>query len=185
MYFSIWFQIYGQAPGMFVKTRLFVFFYPPMVLSAASGLVWAADRCVFQYKAVVAAILCGIIISWSIFYYGHYPLGLDQYTLEMRLVDQIRETVTAQDMAVTCHPQTFTGALPSLMTTDSLWFLQKPLWRASAFQKARKVYLIEDMVAQRDCQGIDSLIKEKGRGVLVKQWTQGDARYALYSLSKF
>ncbi len=184
-YFSMWFQNYGDTPGMFLKTRLFVFFYPPLALCAAFGLVWAADKYAFRYAAVAAAVLCGSVIAGSIFYYNNYPLGPDEFTLEMRLVDQIGQTVTPHDMAVTCIPETFTSGSPSFTATDTLWFFQEPLWRAAAFQKARKVYLIEDIVAQRECQDMDSIIKKKGKAVLVKQWIQGDTHCGVYSLFRF
>ena len=184
-YFSMWFANYGNSPGMFLKTKLFIFFYPPLILCAACGLVWLADKYTRPYKALAAAILCGAIILWSFLYYRDYPTGQDKFTLEMRLVDQIGRTITPHDMAVTCYPETFTSPSPSFEATDTDWFLQQPLWRAAAFEKARKVYLIEDIVSQRECQDTDSLIKKKGKAVLAKQWTQGDARYAVYSLSRF
>lgn len=184
-YFSMWFQNYGEATGMFFKTRLFVFFYPPMVLCAACGLVGLADKCTFCHKAVGAAVLCGGIIVWSILYYRNYSLGSDEFVLEMRLVDQITETVKSHDMAVACFPEEFTSALPSFMATDIAWFLQEPLWRKEAFQKVHEVYLIDDMFSHRRCQESVSFIKEKGKAVLVKQWKQGNARATVYSLSPF
>lgn len=184
-YFSMWFQNYGETRGMFFKTRLFVFFYPPLVLCAAGGLVWAAERYALHHKAVASAVLCGIIMAWSFFYYNHYPLGSDEFTLEMRLVEDVGQMVTPHDMAVACFPETFTSVWPSFMATDIGWFLQEPLWRRSAFKRARKVYLIEDIFSQRRCQESVSLIKEKGKAVRVKQWTQGDTRFAVYSLSRF
>jgi hypothetical protein len=184
-YFSMWFQDYGETRGMFFKTRLFVFFYPPMVLCAAGGLVWMADRYAFGYKTLAAAVLCGIMIAGSFFYYNNYPLGQDKFVLEMRLVEDVGQMATAQDMTVACFPEEFTGVLPSFMATDIAWFLQEPLWRQAAFKQARKVYLVDDIFSQRRCQGAVSLIKEQGKAVLVKQWIQGSTRFGVYSLSGF
>ncbi len=66
-YFSMWFQNYGETRGMFLKTRLFGFFYPPLVLCAAGGLVWAAERYALHNKVFAAAVLCGIIMAWTFF----------------------------------------------------------------------------------------------------------------------
>ena len=185
MYFSIWFQNYGESAGILMKTRLFVFFYPPLVLFAAGGIVWLADKYGFRHKVLAAAGLCGIVVAWSCFYYRHYPLGKDQFVLEMRMVDEIKQTVSPKDLAVACFPQAFTGVLPSLMATDIGWFLQEPVWRRTAFQKAHKVYLIDDMYSQRKCRESVALIKQKGKAVVVQQWTQKKVRYGVYSLAGF
>ena len=185
-YFSMWLQNYGETTDMFSKTRLFIFFYPPLVLCGACGLVWVADTYAGGNKTLAAAVLCAVMMGWSILYYKHYPSGSDKFVLEMRLVDQVGGMVTTHDMLVACRPEVFTGVRSSAMaTTDIEWFLQEPSWRREAFQKARKVYLVDDMVAQRECQRMVSVIKERGQAVLVKQWIQGKTRYAVYSLSRF
>jgi hypothetical protein len=112
-------------------------------------------------------------------------LGRDKSALEMQLVDQIGQTVTPQDLAVACFPQAFTSALPSFMATDTGWFLQEPIWRKTAFQKAHQVYLIDDMFSQRKCREEVSLIKQKGKAVVVKQWGQEGIHFFVYSLSRF
>lgn len=93
--------------------------------------------------------------------------------------------LSLDDMAVACFPEEFTSVGPSFKATDIEWFLQEPLWRQEAFKRARKVYLIDDIFSQRRCQGAVFLIKEQGKAVLVKQWTQGSARFAVHSLSRF
>ncbi|MBF0504633.1 MAG: hypothetical protein HQL14_05970 [Candidatus Omnitrophica bacterium] len=186
-YFSLsWFGTYGNTTGIFLKTRLFVFFYPPLVLCAASAFVWAADRYAFGFKAIASAALCLGLIGWSILYYNYYTSRLDGFILQMKLVDEIGQTVSPSDMVVACFPDTLTSArLSSMATTDIDWFLQEDSWRRAAFGKAHKVYLVDDIFSQRRCQESVSLIKLKGKAVLVRQWTQGEKFFAVYSLSRF
>ena len=126
-----------------------------------------------------------MLMAWSLTYFAYYIARSDKFILQMRMVDEIGEIVTPKDMAVTCYPETYTGALPSIAASDSSWFLQQPAWRQGAFQHARKVFLVEDNISKRECAGSDFMIKDKGRAVLTRQWTRGKDSLAVYALSPF
>lgn len=186
MYFSIWFHNYGTAPGIFLKTRLFIFFYPPLVVCAACGIVWLSEKILPHREILVSLILCLMITVQMAGYYRNYPLNSHDFDLQMRVVDDVIDAMGPGNMLVSCLPEVFTGVAPRRISSSGIqWFLQEPEWRSMAFGKVNTVYLVDDIVGQRNCRDTVAEIKEKGHAVLRKEWVMDDTKYAMYSLSRF
>lgn len=186
MYFSMWFQNYGETSGMFLKTRLFIFFYPPLILSASFALTGLCEHYARGFSLALIFAVCAFLLGELCAYDKDYPLAPSPYTLEMQMVKEIPQTILDKDLLVTCFPETFTSAMAHPMpSTDIAWFLQEPLWRKAAFEKAQNVYLVDDIVSQRNCHEQVSFMKQQGKAVLSRRWEHEDTQYPVYKIFQF
>jgi len=95
-YFSAWFQVYGTTLTMFPKTKIYMFFYPPLMMCAAYALAKLVQT---ERKSIKAAgIFLAILTVGAMFAYSKNASFRDtRRELETRLVadaDQIPDECT-------------------------------------------------------------------------------------------
>lgn len=187
-YFSMLLDIYGFGETrLFHKTRIFIFFYPPLILFVSFFM--GAIRLPLIGKAAVLGAVCAGIILWSIPYYNSYLLNHDHMEMQMKIIDYAEHSVSQEDIVVTCNPEVLTTAT-SVTAVSADDFLNDQMLRHNLFihtkERGGKILFLETLgLIITPCQNTWEIIKKRSHAIPVKTFSKRDSQFSIYLLLPF
>lgn len=185
-YFSMWLQIYGESKAFFPKAVVLLYFYPPLVICAATGISWVVTRVSFKWRKVVAVLICSVLLGSFLPYFGEFLLGARMISLDRLDKNDIHHFTTKKKFVVGCY---LDDEVLGPIKAD--WLMNNPQDRQRVFALSR-VFLVEPLYYKKDlpessqsCEMAIPVIKQEGRAVFVDIVRVGERFYNLYSLSQF
>jgi signal transduction histidine kinase len=149
-YFSMWFKVYGASSELWVKTGLFLFFYPPLLIFASIGasLLLTKPRH-FAAKTLSLVLVMGSIMSFAGYYKG-YPSVNPVLELETELIYKLKHYVPPDYVIVAMAPDVITS-VNSYTTVNVSLFLNDPKLRDNLFSMVpHRILFLEDYPASHE-----------------------------------
>lgn len=187
-YFSMLLDTYGFGETqLFNKTRILIFFYPPLLLFVS--FIIGAIRLPLTCKSAIFGAVCAGIILWSIPYYRTYLLSHDHMELQMKIIDYAENSISKEDIVITCNPEVFTTATTvTAFRADN--FLNDQMLRYNLFSRTKKhggkILFLESLgLIITPCQKTWAILKEKSQAIPIKTFSKQDSQFSSYLLLPF
>ena len=188
VYFSMWLDVYGNSPDFWPKTRLFLFFYPPLLLFVSFSAA-LQPRSLISKGILGAAVCIVIFLLWDTPCYSQRVRPSNRNLAQMKTIDYVERLVPEEDVVVTCHPEVLAGTT-SLCVVSARDFLENETLRRHVFIRAEaqggEVLFVETKgIVVSDCRDIWPVIRDRGRAHPVKTFSCGRERFSVDKLTAF